>query len=402
MVDLKRTAALVAAALGFASTPAAAGELMLGAYQHDIDDRFSFGHMEHGKQIVVGYRTAALDELSLIWKPRAHLIAGVNTAGGTDYVAAGLSWRFNFGGDRFYFSPGIGAAIHNHSVDLPSPDAPGISDAERQRRLYNWEHKLDLGSRVLFEPEWSLGWRATDRLSLELSWIHLSHAQLAGRQNPGLGDFGLRAVYRFGADRGPPETTTTAANLRFPKSRLPVNPPDGAFVRAEARAPVNRPDIPSDRLPVNRPDELLQAQADPPAPRPGLPSDRLPVNPPAPVLAEQSATPPTGHDALPPAPVMRASSLLMLSPQTAAPRSGGVVQIAASSTPEGAKRALVGVKRVMAGWETPPDGRVEKAVVGGATVYRALVGRFGDGAAAESFCATLRSTGQDCFVRTKR
>ncbi len=54
---------------------------------------------------------------------------------------------------------------------------------------------------MLFEPEWSLGWKATDRMSVELSWIHLSHARLTGSQNPGLGDFGLPAVYRYGVDR---------------------------------------------------------------------------------------------------------------------------------------------------------------------------------------------------------
>lgn len=183
------------------ASPALAGEAMLGVYAHDISDRISFGGMEHGQQIVGGFRTTALDELAIIWKPRLHLIAGVNTRGGTDYAAAGLSWRFNFGGDRFYFQPGIGAAIHTGKVDLPSPNAPGISLAEQQRRLRDWQTKLDLGSRVLFEPEWSLGWKATDRVSVELSWIHLSHAQLAGGQNPGLGDFGLRAVYRYGADR---------------------------------------------------------------------------------------------------------------------------------------------------------------------------------------------------------
>jgi hypothetical protein len=125
----------------------------------------------------------------------------VNTRGGTDYAAAGFSWRFNFGGDRFYFEPGIGAAIHNGEVNLPSPNDPGLTPAEQAKRLHDWQTKLDLGSRVLFEPEWSLGWRATDRFSLELSWIHMSHAQLAGPQNPGLGDFGVRAVYRYGAAR---------------------------------------------------------------------------------------------------------------------------------------------------------------------------------------------------------
>jgi hypothetical protein len=181
--------------------PALAGEAMLGVYAHDISDRVSFGGFEHGQQIVGGYRTSQIDELSVLFKPRAHFIVGVNTQGGTDYAAAGFSWRFNFGGDRFYFEPGIGAAIHTGAVNLPSPYEPGLPPAEAARRLYNWQTKLDLGSRVLFEPEWSLGWKATDRVSFELSWIHMSHAQLAGPQNPGLGDFGVRAIYRFGADR---------------------------------------------------------------------------------------------------------------------------------------------------------------------------------------------------------
>ncbi len=187
--------------LASVASPALAGEALIGIYSHDISDRISFGGVEHGQQIVGGVRTASLDELAWAFKPRVHLIVGVNTRGGTNYAAAGLSWRFNFAGDRFYLEPGIGAALHTGKVDLPSPDEPGLTPAERQRRLFDWQTKLDLGSRVLFEPEWSLGWKATDRLSMELSWIHLSHAQLAGKQNPGLGDFGLRAVYRYGVDR---------------------------------------------------------------------------------------------------------------------------------------------------------------------------------------------------------
>ena len=375
---------------------------MLGVYEHDIDDTFSFGHTEHGKQIVFGVRTAALDELSFIWRPRAHLIAGVNTAGGTDYVAAGLSWRFNFGGDRFYFSPGIGVAVHNGSVNLPSPYEPGLTPAEQQRRLYNWEHKLDLGSRVLFEPEWSLGWRATDRLSLELSWIHMSHAQLAGHQNPGLGDFGIRAVYRYGADRGPPRARTASNYPTPPRSRLPVNPPDVALAQAETRSPVNRPDADTDRLPVNPPDVTVQAQADLPVSSPDVPSDRLPVNRPGVALAEQTAAPPARPDEPPPAPAFRASVLMLSPPAPNRRGGGGSVQIAAAATPQGAERALGKVRRVMDGWETTPDGRVEKAVVRGSVVYRALVDGFQDATAAESFCSTLRSTGQACFVRSRR
>jgi hypothetical protein len=93
----------------------------------------------------------------------------------------------------------------------------------------------------------------------------------------------------------------------------------------------------------------------------------------------------------------------MLSPPKPDRKGGsGSVQIAASSTSQGAERALGAIKGVMAGWETPPDGRVEKAVVRGAVVYRALVEGFQDAMAAESFCSSLRSTGRDCFVRMRR
>ncbi len=184
-----------------AAGPAAAGEAFAGAYAHDIDDHISYGHFEKGPQVVLGARTTALDELRMLGRPRVHLLAGINTRGGTSYLASGLSWRFRIA-DRFYVQPGIGAAIHDGRVGLPSPDDPTITIVERQKRLNDWMTKLDLGSRVTFEPELSLGMLVTPRLSAELSWIHLSHAQLAGRQNPGLGDLGLRLVYRYGLDRG--------------------------------------------------------------------------------------------------------------------------------------------------------------------------------------------------------
>ena len=196
-------AACGAAALALASSPAGAGEAFAGVYAHDIDDQISNGHFEEGPQIVFGMRTAALDELGFLYRPRVHLIVGVSShRSGTNYVASGFSWRFHpLGGERFYFVPGFGLAIHDGHVNLPSPNAPGISQVESTRRLNDYKTKLDLGSRVLFESELTLGWQATSRMSVELSWIHLSHGQLAGHQNPGLGDLGVRAVYRYGVDR---------------------------------------------------------------------------------------------------------------------------------------------------------------------------------------------------------
>ncbi|MGH6966317.1 MAG: SPOR domain-containing protein, partial [Phenylobacterium sp.] len=80
----------------------------------------------------------------------------------------------------------------------------------------------------------------------------------------------------------------------------------------------------------------------------------------------------------------------------------GQVQIAASATQQGAERALDAIKDELDGWPNAPDGRVQKAVVNGAVVYRALVDGFDDPRSADSFCARLRAAGQACFVRSSR
>ncbi|WP_397418124.1 acyloxyacyl hydrolase [Phenylobacterium sp.] len=191
---------LAALAIAAIAAPATAGEVFTGVYAHDVDDGISFGKFEDGAQIVTGVRTTALDELKFLGRPRVHLLVGVNTSGGTNYLASGLAWRFPLS-ERLYVQPGIGLAIHDGRVNLPSPDEPGLTPAERLKRLNDFQTKLDLGSRVLFEPELSIGWKATRRLSVEVSWIHLSHGKLAGDYNPGLGDIGLRLLYRYGLDR---------------------------------------------------------------------------------------------------------------------------------------------------------------------------------------------------------
>lgn len=191
---------LTTLAIAALAGPAAAGEVFAGVYAHDVDDGISYGKFEDGAQIVVGARTTALDELKFLGRARVHLLAGVNTSGGTNYVATGLSWRFNLN-EQVYIQPGIGVAVHDGRVALPSPNAPGLTPEERLKRLQDRRTKLDLGSRVLFEPELSLGWKATPRLSMELSWIHVSHGRLAGHYNPGLGDVGVRVLYRYGLDR---------------------------------------------------------------------------------------------------------------------------------------------------------------------------------------------------------
>ncbi len=52
--------------------------------------------------------------------------------------------------------------------------------------------EIEFGSRVLFEPELAVGTQLNDRMTIEASWVHMSHAQLFSGQNPGIDNLGVR------------------------------------------------------------------------------------------------------------------------------------------------------------------------------------------------------------------
>ncbi|GMM92088.1 acyloxyacyl hydrolase [Qipengyuania sp. MTN3-11] len=175
---------LLAASLAFASIagPAAAGEIIGGVYAHAVDTPFTFDTGERGVDVQIGVRSAPIERLGFLGKPQAHVFGSLNSEeGGTDFVAAGLSWKIGAG--PVYVRPGIGLALHN------APDLR-IDPATRLR--------TDLGSRVLFEPEIAVGTQVSERISVEASWIHISNARLFNRdQNPGIDMMGVRLGVRF-------------------------------------------------------------------------------------------------------------------------------------------------------------------------------------------------------------
>jgi hypothetical protein len=164
-----RIAAICLAASAIAS-PAQAGELFGGVYVHDVDTPLSKSGVEDGADVQLGYRGGRIGRTPL----QLYVFGALNTAGKTSYAAAGLSAKF---GDRVYVRPGLGIAVHNGS-------ARNVQDSTN--------HKIEFGSRVLFEPELGLGFRINGRASVEASWVHMSHARLFGRQNPGIDNFGVR------------------------------------------------------------------------------------------------------------------------------------------------------------------------------------------------------------------
>lgn len=159
------------------AAPAEAGEIFAGLYAHDVNTGLTKSGFEEGVDLELGWRGGRIDALDFVGGPRPHAYVSLNSGGNTHFAAAGISWTI---GRRVYLRPGIGVAVHT---------GPG--------RVVPGDDRIDFGSRLLFAPELGIGARLTDRVALEASWVHLSHAQLLSPQNPGLDTIGLRLNYRF-------------------------------------------------------------------------------------------------------------------------------------------------------------------------------------------------------------
>lgn len=154
-------------------TAADAGEIFTGLHVHDVKTPLDLSGIESGVDFSLGYRGGGIGHL-LGAQLQPYVFGAVNSAGNTDYAAVGIDAKFRLGGN-FYFRPGIGIAIHDGSA-----------------AKYYRTDKIAFGSRVLFEPEIALGANVSRRFSIEASWVHMSHAQLFGKENPGIDNLGMR------------------------------------------------------------------------------------------------------------------------------------------------------------------------------------------------------------------
>ncbi|MBV9529012.1 acyloxyacyl hydrolase [Sphingomonas sp.] len=164
----KIVVALGAFALFAIATPASAGELFGGVYVHDVKLPTDKSGLEQGADLQLGYRGDGIMHTPL----QPYAFAALNTAGDTSYAAVGLSAKF---GGAVYVRPGLGLAVHTGSAG----------------RYYRFD-KIAFGSRVLFEPELAVGAQVAPLVSVEASWVHMSHAQLFSHENPGIDNLGVR------------------------------------------------------------------------------------------------------------------------------------------------------------------------------------------------------------------
>ena len=180
------------------ATGAQAGELMAGAYGHDL----GAASREGGADFLVGWRSERVDSLALIWKPQIHAVLVANTSVPTDWVAVGFDWKVGLQRlglpSRIYLRPGIGMAYTTGKAKLPPVNAPGLAPAEVQRRLHLYYTRKDFGSHWEFEPNLALGYQVTPRVAAELSYEHLSNGEILHHgKNQGLDDLGVRLIYAF-------------------------------------------------------------------------------------------------------------------------------------------------------------------------------------------------------------
>ncbi|HYN46583.1 MAG TPA: acyloxyacyl hydrolase [Allosphingosinicella sp.] len=160
-----------------AATPAGASEVFAGLLAHDVNTPLTKGGLEDGADIEFGWRGDRIRALGFIGAPSPYAFASAATGGDTHFAAAGLSWRL---GGRLFARPGVGIAVHTRS-------SHGVRNGIR----------TDFGSRILFAPEIGIGYQVSDRVAIEATWVHLSHAQLLSRQNPGMDAIGVRLSWRL-------------------------------------------------------------------------------------------------------------------------------------------------------------------------------------------------------------
>lgn len=166
---MNRTSLAIAALTAlFATSPAQAGDLFGGVYVHDVKLPTDKSGLEQGVDFQVGYRGNGFLHTPL----QPYGFVAVNSAGDTSYAAVGLSAKF---GGAIYIRPGLGLAVHTGSAG----------------KFYRLD-KIAFGSRVLFEPEIAIGTQVAPRISIEASWVHMSHAQLFSHENPGIDNLGVR------------------------------------------------------------------------------------------------------------------------------------------------------------------------------------------------------------------
>lgn len=152
-------------------------EIRAGVIGHDVDGLWSGDSKEKGPDL--GLEVLFNRALFHLFCAAAYPNAGIslNTRGDTSKAYGGvlLKWEPN---SAFFFSAGLGLALHNGKRDTDSAD------------------RKSLGAQVLFRIPIEIGYAFNRRHRLIIVFDHLSNAYLAS-PNEGMDNLGLVYGYRF-------------------------------------------------------------------------------------------------------------------------------------------------------------------------------------------------------------
>ena len=115
--------------------------------------------------------------LAFLLAPRPHVGGSINTSGDTSYGFVGATWDFNIT-DLWFVDISLGGAVHSGNINEGDP------------------MRQDLGCRVLFREELSVGFRITERVNISANIEHISNAGLCSI-NDGLTNAGGRLGIRL-------------------------------------------------------------------------------------------------------------------------------------------------------------------------------------------------------------
>lgn len=172
--------AVVAVGLGLGGV-ASAGEVGVGVGAHDVDLWKQECCFESGQNLELHWRSEPLDVKRSLGVWRLWALGSVNSDEGTNFVAGGIQRRF-WGDKKVYAQLSVGLAVHDGEDGDPPVANPD--------RIY-------FGSPVLIASEAAAGVNFNDDWSGEVAYFHMSHAGLAGDQNPGLDVVSVRLIRKF-------------------------------------------------------------------------------------------------------------------------------------------------------------------------------------------------------------
>ncbi|HEX4199434.1 MAG TPA: acyloxyacyl hydrolase [Caulobacteraceae bacterium] len=179
-------AAVFSLALPLRASADVIDEVSVTGLAHDVND------INHGKEngtadIQLEVDSARPAILRIIGAPRVNAFVALNSAGRTNSAGAGLVWDHKLFG-QLYGSLDLGLAAND-----------GVSNARLgPAGAYDRQHRLLLGSKVLFREALGLEWRLARHWAIGAEYVHQSNGQILGHgANESINDAGLKVAYRF-------------------------------------------------------------------------------------------------------------------------------------------------------------------------------------------------------------